>query len=499
MPYIPLLGRLTAREYTAIFVGALMVVLETLLTTIIAFLPKSVIQWFYNRSRSLFHLCVGPPIPKSGQQQLADRIRRASDFERLCEIFGYAFEEHVVLTKDGYLLGLHRLHLRRGERCTRSGAAMNKPVVYLHHGLLMNSEVWVCLTDPSRSVAFTLADRGFDVWLGNNRGNKYSRKNIHHNPNSTRFWDFSIDDYAWHDIPDSIEYILRVTREPSVSYVGFSQGTAQAFAALSIHPQLNEKVNVFIALAPAISPAGLAVPIVDGLMKASPTLLFLIFGRRAIMSSVPAWNALLYPPVFSAAITLSMRFLFGWRSRRITHLQRLAAYSHLYSYASTKAVVHWFQIMRNAKFQMYDDDVQRVIRVSSVRGAMAQAAARHRPSGVTSYAPARFPTRNITTPIVLLYGDEDSLADIDVMRRELPDHTEAYRLHGYEHLDVLWGEDVDKDVIPLVLGSLLKYCVGAERVGQEMGEGEKMYLTVNGVDSDAVDTVSETTSMYGGE
>jgi lysosomal acid lipase/cholesteryl ester hydrolase len=54
-----------------------------------------------------------------------------------------------------------------------------------------------------------------------------------------------------------------------VSYVGFSQGTAQAFAALSIHPQLNEKVNVFIALAPAMSPAGLAAPIVDGLMKAS--------------------------------------------------------------------------------------------------------------------------------------------------------------------------------------------------------------------------------------
>jgi lysosomal acid lipase/cholesteryl ester hydrolase len=43
-----------------------------------------------------------------------------------------------------------------------------------------------------------------------------------------------------------------------LSYIGFSQGTAQAFAALSIHPQLNEKVNVFIALAPAMSPKGFA-------------------------------------------------------------------------------------------------------------------------------------------------------------------------------------------------------------------------------------------------
>lgn len=63
-----------------------------------------------------------------------------------------------------------------------------------------------------------------------------------------------------------------MTKAPQLSYIGFSQGTAQAFAALSIHPQLNEKVNVFIALAPAMSPAGLAAPIVDGLMKASQVL-----------------------------------------------------------------------------------------------------------------------------------------------------------------------------------------------------------------------------------
>ena len=121
------------------------------------------------------------------------------------------------------------------------------------------------------------------------RGNKYSKKSIHHSPRSSKFWDFrfdsrmilnfnpmlrqsyvpSIDDFAWHDIPDSITYILQVTKAEKLSYIGFSQGTAQAFAALSIHPQLNEKVNVFIALAPAMSPAGLAAPIVDGLMKSS--------------------------------------------------------------------------------------------------------------------------------------------------------------------------------------------------------------------------------------
>ncbi|KAI0778100.1 triacylglycerol lipase [Trametes elegans] len=487
MARLPFLGRLNRRDYAALFFGGLFLFLETILTFVIALLPKSVIQWFYNRSRSLFHILVGPPLPKSDEHHLSERIRRAEDFQRLCEIFGYEYEEHVVLTKDGYLLGLHRLPAKKGEDRHHFGSSTGKPVVYLHHGLLMNSEIWVCLTSPERSLALTLVELGFDVWLGNNRGNKYSKKSIYHDPNSVKFWDYSIDDFAWHDIPDSISYILGVTKEPSLSYVGFSQGTAQAFAALSIHPPLNEKINVFIALAPAMSPAGLAASVVDSLMKASPNLLFLIFGRKAIMSSVPGWQSLLYPPVFAGAITTALRWLFNWRSDNIAPLQKLAAFAHLYSYASVKSVVHWFQIMRNAKFQMYDDDVQRVV--------LALARRPPRPAGVSAYAPARFPTRNIVSPIVLLYGDRDSLVDIDAMLHELPKRSVlARRLHGYEHLDVIWGENVHRDVIPHVVDALRDYAVQPERLADE--------LKMNGVsaaDDDAYtgsSTPADTLSGY---
>lgn len=247
-----------------------------------------------------------------------------------------------------------------------------------------------------------------------------------------------MDQFAFHDIPDSISYILSTTHQPSLSYIGFSQGTAQAFATLSIHPTLNDKVDLFIALAPAMSPKGLTSSIVDTLVKASPDVLFLAFGRRAILGSATMWQSILYPPIFVRLIDTSLRFLFGWTGNNISAHQKLASYPHLYSFTSTKSVVHWFQIIRNGVFQMYDDEA---------------------PNPITSnrakyYKVAKFPTKNIKTPIVLVYGGSDSLVDINIMLRELPRHTIAKEIPHYEHLDFLWASSVDQLVFPHVFQAL---------------------------------------------
>lgn len=254
-----------------------------------------------------------------------------------------------------------------------------------------------------------------------------------------------MDEFAFYDIPNSIDYILATTSSSSLSYVGFSQGTAQAFAALAVHPLLNEKVDVFIALAPAMSPAGLSNGIVDALIKASPQVLFLLFGRRSILSSATMWQSILYPPIFVRAIDMGLRFLFGWHAKNMSPSQKLAAYPHLYSFTSTKAVVHWFQIIRTKTFQMYDDDVQAPLSLGSV-------------SKYTKVA--KFPTRNIKTPIVLVYGGSDSLVDINVMLKELPRHTVATEIPHYEHLDFLWAREVDTLVFPHVLDALESFTTG---------------------------------------
>ncbi|KAI5856439.1 Alpha/Beta hydrolase protein [Tricharina praecox] len=474
-------------EYVALVFSFLFLVIESFLRVITLALPAPLINFFYGRSRALFNSFSAKrytTVESSTQERgLVAKVRDADGFVDLCEIWNdgtYRIEEHVVQTGDGYLLGLHRVvkkteeeingppraRARGGDASTRGNGG--KKVVYLHHGLLMDSEVWVCLLDKEQCLPFVLAEKGYDVWLGNNRGNKYSKKSIHHPSSSAKFWDFSIDDFAFHDIPDSINYILETTNQPSLSYVGFSQGTAQAFATLSIHPKLNEKIDVFVALAPAMSPAGLSNTVVDALMKSSPNLMYLFFGRKSILSSTTFWQSVLYPPIFVRVIDISMHFLFKWTGNNIPLNQKLAAYSHLYSYTSVKSVVHWFQIIRNKCFQMYDDDIQTGITASIANRSF--------------YKVAKFPTRNITAPIVLVYGGCDSLVDIRIMLKELPAHTVATEIAHFEHLDFLWGRDVEKLVFPHVLEALETYSNDPESMD---------VATVTPTESKVTDTLTE--------
>lgn len=58
------------------------------------------------------------------------------------------------------------------------------------HGFIASAENW--LLKSEKSLAFLLADNGFDVWLGNARGNRHSRRHKTLNPDTDEeFWNFS--------------------------------------------------------------------------------------------------------------------------------------------------------------------------------------------------------------------------------------------------------------------------------------------------------------------
>ena len=65
---------------------------------------------------------------------------------------------------------------------------------------------------------------------------------------------------AKYDLPATLDYIERITGQDQLVYIGHSQGTLIAFAALSTNPEFAKKIKLFIALAPIVTIGNIMVP-----------------------------------------------------------------------------------------------------------------------------------------------------------------------------------------------------------------------------------------------
>ena len=107
------------------------------------------------------------------------------------------------------------------------------------------------LDGPKDSLAFMLVDAGFDVYLANSRGNRYSREHVSIKPNDPQFWKWSWQEIAKYDLPATINAVLEKSEQRNLYYIGHSQGTLIMFAHLSeCYPEEARKIRCFFALAP---------------------------------------------------------------------------------------------------------------------------------------------------------------------------------------------------------------------------------------------------------
>lgn len=112
------------------------------------------------------------------------------------------------------------------------------------------------IVHKNKSIGVQIAKAGYDVWLGNNRGNIYSRNHLKYNPSldQEKYFDYSFQELGQYDLPAQINFVTNFTNVKKLSYIGHSQGTSQMFSALSQgHGNISNKVNVFIALAPIVN------------------------------------------------------------------------------------------------------------------------------------------------------------------------------------------------------------------------------------------------------
>jgi len=67
------------------------------------------------------------------------------NFEQLCALNGYKFEEYEVTTQDGYILSIFRIPGLVGEK-EKSGFDADgnaKPVVLFWHGMFNCADAWI--------------------------------------------------------------------------------------------------------------------------------------------------------------------------------------------------------------------------------------------------------------------------------------------------------------------------------------------------------------------
>jgi len=92
----------------------------------------------------------------------------------------------------------------------KPGLSDDAPPVMLQHGLINSADVY--LSHRENSIAIQLANQGYDVWLTNSRGSKYSRKHVKYDADTDpEFWNFSFVEMGQFDLPAFIEHILEKT------------------------------------------------------------------------------------------------------------------------------------------------------------------------------------------------------------------------------------------------------------------------------------------------
>lgn len=339
----------------------------------------------------------------------------------------YPVEEYNVTTEDGYILKVLRIPHGRLENAT---STKPRPVVFMQHGLESSCMDWLANL-PQQSAGYIFADQGFDVWMGNFRGNIYSTGHIKYKNTEHEYWRFSWDEMARYDLPAMIGTVQKVTGAKQIYYMGHSMGTTTIMGKLSQDPDFGKNIKKIYAMAPVGTlttfkgPAKLMAEFsgaiqkilsVFGIDDLFPTSKIQVDLARYLCGSV-------ITEMFCSNLLMALT---GPESKQMNDTRLPVYLSHTPAGTSIRTVLHYAQVHNAKQFQMYD------------YGSKTQ--------NQQAYGQPTPPVYDVdkirTTPIALYWGGQDWLADPDDVEGLIPKLRTLFGnvyLPHFNHMDFIWG------------------------------------------------------------
>ncbi|KAK5640032.1 hypothetical protein RI129_010843 [Pyrocoelia pectoralis] len=345
--------------------------------------------------------------------------------------------EMSIITEDGYVLRVFRIkHARNGTR----------PAVLLMHGIMGSSRDFVIM-GPKKGLAYVLADRGYDVWLGNCRGSAYSRKHLRLNPNrDSTFWDFSWHEVGVYDVPAMISLIKTRTKLKQIGYIGMSMGTTVSYVLGSERSEYNSDLSVIISLAPNAYVRRVEDPRLLSVVQFSD-LLLLVATITNTYEIPPHWFSKFFNDIRSTLCQNGSMFLDvcvglyvasrGLKPSKFNNTDKTALVRRGYSSASLRQVLHYAQNIKSGHFRKYDyGRVRNIGRYGTLE-------------------PPEYNLSKVTAPVALFYSNEDMLMSpkiVEELCNKLANCVSKQNLVTFNHLDFLLAIDV----VPVLFEHVIK-------------------------------------------
>jgi pimeloyl-ACP methyl ester carboxylesterase len=320
----------------------------------------------------------------------------------------------------------------------RNSRGPAKGVILFQHGL-SDTSAGVCLNNPSEGLPYVFADAGYEVWLGNNRGNGYSMTNNKYNPDDAEFWDFSWDEMATYDLPATINYVLKTSKFQKLTFIGHSEGTIQAFSGF-LNPNFNvtSKVNLYVALAPVAYVGHLGTILFRALADVDSDTLLEILGVKEFYLPTAIQNFL--PNIcnlFPSFCEFSLELIMGPSTN--LNKTRLGYYlGYEPNPTSVKNMAHWAQGVRSQSFQKYDYGSQGNIK--------------HYNQPIPPQYELEYFPKNL--PVALFTGSNDYLADpldVQTLLSQLPITPYYHNEPTFSHIDFILAPDAATLIYPRIL------------------------------------------------